>query len=61
VAAGFGPLGHEDIDAGTYLLDGVLLRPHQRGDRHAFGLGSVDHELRRNTERVGDQLDGMAK
>ena len=56
-----GALYHQHVDAGMHLLDRVLPRTNQRGDRHALGLRAPDHELRWNTERVGNQFDGMAK
>ena len=61
MAAGLTARNDEDIDAGAHLRQGVVARADERRDRHAVPLAEFEHQWRRNAERVGNQLDGMAK
>ena len=61
MAAGFGARNDQNIDPGLGVLDGVFARTGQRADRHALGPGLFHHEVRRHTQGVDNQLDGMVK
>src|SRR3546814_1049431 len=39
----------------------MVARPDQRGDGDIVALAELEHQRRRNAERVGDQLDRVAE
>ena len=61
MAAGFGALHHQNIDAGRDLAHRVFLGADQGGHRHAVLLAHLDHRLGRYAQRIGDQADRVAE
>src|SRR5579864_1265076 len=61
MAAGFGALYHQNIDAGCDLAQRMLLCANQRCDGHAVLSSHLDHRLRRNAKCVRNQADRVTE